>query len=446
MTEAKMFARRLTGDSVWEAEELALGLGRRLELVDAICDAVRPVIKKVKQPQALAIYAMMTRAPSVIALVKELPRIPDWLYVTLLAPELDERLRAEMGQVAQFAGAAAVLRGFDVRKILRKNIRLPGSIEALALAGHPDEKDLFPMGSMLVKSLYKATAPGKSADRIAALGRLAEYGIVAYAHLMGDADPAVAAAALAKLKHYTAAEQPGRYNHGMWHGIFLVRAGERIASGVSAGDLRTIKAVHALIPNAPPLPAAKATKTGGAPPELQQLMKAMHERACLRVDESVEKDLPRPTAKTTDDGTLVTAGFTDTVLVGADGQVRAGKKKLGTVAEATAAIEAELAVFAALLAKAREAANLMTAIKKKQGEGSTGQFGRGSVYRLEKFLEVFVLGDRGYKVRIETGEVFEWRGRQPKPGPKLHEDLDDAILELKAELRARHEEEVRRHG
>jgi hypothetical protein len=399
---AKKFARLLTGDSTYGMDALADELGARCkespELVAVVCDAIRPVVTKVKQVHAFARFAALTRAPAAYALAAELPRIPDWLYVNALAPELDERLRADLKSPHTFAGHAAVLRGMDVRKILR-GCRYSGVREALALLGHPDDAELFKRGLTNVeKALYAATSPGKTAKRVAALGRTREYGIIGYAHLMCDPDPEVAAAALAKLKQY------GDGDGFLWHGAFLVRAAERIVRGVTPGELKTLRALHARIPMAPPLPSGKTKAEPKLSGDAAKLQKLMHEVARIRVDEESAAELPAPAVPERVDAKLI------------------------------AKLQAELDAYAALVKKAQVAADVMTAIKKKQGAES-GEFGEAQVYRLKGWLEIFVLGDRGYKVKIATGEVFEWRGRQPRPGPKLAEGLDDAIADLKAELK-----------
>jgi hypothetical protein len=277
---------------------------------------------------------------------------------------------------------------------------------------------------------------------------------VAYAHLLTDADPAVARLALSQLKLTSRAEGP----HGvdddaecMWHGVFLERANELLARGVSAPDRKTLELIHARIPIAPPLAAAVASpgpkdkKAPPASPKIKKLLAAMEARARLRQAEAEEKELPAGAIQAVPAGTLLTAGFADAVVIDAAGQVRVaqpdgtpGKKALGTVEAATRSVEAEMAAMQALVDLANEAAKIMTAIEKKRaGKNFDAEDMTARVTRHEKLLEIFIGTDQDcLMVRRESGGVYAWRGIGANPGAKVAGSLDDVILELNGQLRA----------
>jgi hypothetical protein len=444
---------------------LAADCAESPELVGIVCAALRPVAKTARG-RYVAAFAMLTNAPAAFVLANDMDDVEGYHYLIGLEPSVGPKLLAELNRddtYSEFSGEAGILLGLDVRASLRKKIkRWKDCDEALALAGHPDDADVFKRGvQKFAKTLYTATSPGKSTARVAATRRLEGVPLakVAYGKLLADPDPAVAQAALAQLELHT--REPyerslDAYFSCLWHGSFLRSAAARIAAGAPAAERKVLEKIHARIPLAPPLPAAAPVAAKPKTPkievskEVQALCDALAERARLRQDEAQEKELPKPSIEAVAAGILVRAGFADAVVVGADKQVRAaqpdgtpGKKSLGTVAAATKAIRGEIDAMEALLAT-QEAADLMTAIKKKEvaleGEkwrekrDGGGEPESGRIYRFEKLIEVFILGKGGYLVKRDTGVVCKWRG-QAKPGATLFPSLDEAIVDLKAELR-----------
>jgi hypothetical protein len=210
--------------------------------------------------------------------------------------------------------------------------------------------------------------------------------------------------------------------------------------GSAPADARKlVERIHGRVPNAPPLPKATKAKAKpklkAVPAKIRKLADAMHERARLRQDESEEKRLPKPTIESRGDGFVIKAGFADEQAV--------TEKSVDTLIRR---VQEEIDATGVLLAKAREAAELMTAIKKKEWAlaGKPWQDKRvfddhpeaATVYRLPKLIEVFILGKGGYMVKRETGAVCKYRGRESNPGATKYPSLDELITDLKAELAA----------
>ncbi len=443
------------------------------DLPAQLCQAMQPKAKQVLNGYRFEVFATYTRHPATFPLLPVLENIRGFSALALLAPELApfalERTKASLEQgyaVEFYTLAAALLAPAEMGPLLRKAMKASqGNLREVALAlaflGDASDAPLVKGAKglgLFEKRAFAALVPGKAKDRIAALDKLDEspQGRLAMAWLIADADPAVARAALARLK--AVAKPPHEdddYYGCLWHGAFVRRAPELIARGVSAAEYQTLEHLAGLFPFPPTLPKptagapaqakAEKAKQTPIPKELagpcQKLGEAMHRLAKLEAAEDEEANVPGPEVLGLSSGVLVKAGFDDAFVVdSATGKVRAAQpdgtpegKALGTLEDVLAKVLAEVAAQEALLAKVQKAAGMMDAIKALRRSLGEEHFDEdGTKVKREKDYLVFACyeTDHCYRVRRATGAVCAAHSKKV-----LFPDIDAALAEIETDLR-----------
>lgn len=443
------------------------------DLPAQLCQAMQPNAKKVLNGYRFEVFTTYTRHPATFPLLPVLENIRGFSLLALLAPELApfalERTKASLEQgyaVEFYTLAAALLAPAETGPLLRKAMKASqGNLREIALAlaflgdagDAPLVKGTKGLG-LFEKRAFAALVPGKAKDRIAALDKLDDspQGRLAMAWLIADADPAVARAALARLK--AVAKPPYEdddYYGCLWHGAFARRAPELIARGVSTADYQTLEHLAGLFPFPPTLPKptasapaqAKAGKTEATPipKELagpcQKLGEAMHRLAKLEAAEDDEASVPGAEVLGLASGVLVKAGFDDAFFVdAATGKVRAAQpdgtpegKALGTLDDVLAKVLAGIAAQEALFAKVKKAAGMMDAIKAlKRSLNEKEYFDEdGTTVKREKDYLVFACyqTDHRYRIRRATGVICAAHSNKV-----LFPDIDAALAEIEADL------------